>query len=150
VALCTPPWFIPETTPLRKQLLAFRQRHQHLALVVDEYGALMGLVTLEDILEEIVGEITDEKDVEILGIEPRADGAVLVRGWVTVRDLNRHLGWKLPDDQAATVAGLLIHAARKIPEVGQTFSFHGFDFEVLRRQHHQIVLLKVTPAAVPA
>jgi len=149
VALCSPPWFIPETTPLRKQLLAFRQRHQHLALVVDEYGALMGLVTLEDILEEIVGEITDEKDVETLGIEPRADGSVLVGGWVTVRDLNRHLGWKLPDDEAATVAGLLIYEARQIPEVGQTFTFHGFGFEVLRRRHHQIVLLKVTPA-VPA
>ncbi len=145
VALCSPPWFIPETTPLRKQLLAFRQRHQHLALVVDEYGALMGLVTLEDILEEIVGEITDEKDVETLGIEHRADGSVLVGGWVTVRDLNRHLGWKLPDDQAATVAGLLIYEARKIPEIGEAFSFHGFGFEVLRRQHHQIVLLKVTP-----
>jgi CBS domain containing-hemolysin-like protein len=145
-SLVTPPWFVPDTTGLLHQLLAFRQRRSHLAFVVDEYGALMGLVTLEDILEEIVGEITDEKDIEIVGIEPQADGSVLVAGWVTVRDLNRHFGWKLPDDEAATVAGVLIYEAQKIPEVGQKFSFHGFRFEVLRRQHNQIVLLRVIPA----
>jgi magnesium and cobalt exporter, CNNM family len=148
-ALATPPWFIPDTTALLHQLLVFRQRRSHLAFVVDEYGALMGLVTLEDILEEIVGEITDEKDVETVGIEPQADGSVLVGGWVTVRDLNRHFGWKLPDDEAATVAGLLIYEAQKIPEVGQNFSFHGFRFEVLRRQHNQVVLLRINPAAAP-
>jgi CBS domain containing-hemolysin-like protein len=146
-ALATPPWFIPDTTALLHQLLAFRQRRSHLAFVVDEYGALMGLVTLEDILEEIVGEITDEKDIETVGIEPQADGSVLVGGWVTVRDLNRHFGWKLPDDEAATVAGLLIYEAQKIPEAGQKFSFHGFRFEVLRRQHNQIVLLRIIPAS---
>ncbi len=148
-ALATPPWFIPDTTALLHQLLVFRQRRSHLAFVVDEYGALMGLVTLEDILEEIVGEITDEKDVETVGIEPQADGSVLVGGWVTVRDLNRHFGWKLPDDEAATVAGLLIYEAQKIPEVGQNFSFHGFRFEVLRRQHNQVVLLRINPASAP-
>jgi CBS domain containing-hemolysin-like protein len=146
-ALATPPWFIPDSTALLHQLLAFRQRRLHLAFVVDEYGALMGLVTLEDILEEIVGEITDEKDIETVGIEPQADGSVLVGGWVTVRDLNRHFGWKLPDDEAATVAGLLIYEAQKIPEAGQKFSFHGFRFEVLRRQHNQVVLLRVIPAS---
>jgi magnesium and cobalt exporter, CNNM family len=144
-ALCIPPWFIPDTTPLGKQLVAFRQRRSHLAFVVDEYGALMGLVTLEDILEEIVGEITDEKDVETVGIEPQADGAVLVGGWVTVRDLNRQFGWKLPDDEAATVAGLVIYEARMIPEVGQSFAFHDFRFEVLRRQRNQITLLRIVP-----
>jgi Mg2+/Co2+ transporter CorB len=149
VALATPPWFIPDTTALLHQLLAFRQRRSHLALVVDEYGALMGLVTLEDILEEIVGEITDETDVETVGIEPQADGSVLVSGWITVRDLNRHFGWKLPHDEAATVAGLLIYEARRIPEVGQNFAFHGFRFEVLRRQRNQIVLLKIVPPAAP-
>jgi Mg2+/Co2+ transporter CorB len=143
--LCSPPWFIPDTTPLRKQLVAFRQRRQHLALVVDEYGDLEGLVTLEDIIEEIVGEIADEKDVETAGIEPQADGSVLVSGWVTVRDLNRHFDWRLPDEEAATIAGLVIHEAQRIPEVGQSFAFHGFRFEVLRRQRHQIVLLKVIP-----
>jgi CBS domain containing-hemolysin-like protein len=145
--LCSPPWFIPDTTPLRKQLVAFRQRRQHLALVVDEYGDLEGLVTLEDIIEEIVGEITDEKDIETLGIEPQDDGSALVNGWVTVRDLNRHFDWRLPDEEAATIAGLVIHEAQRIPEVGQSFAFHGFRFEVLRRQRNQIVLLKVVPPA---
>ena len=143
--LCSPPWFIPDTTPLRKQLIAFRQQRQHLALVVDEYGDLEGLVTLEDIIEEIVGEIEDEKDVATAGIDPQADGSVLVNGWVTVRDLNRHFDWRLPDEEAATLAGLVIHEAQRIPEVGQSFAFHGFRFEVLRRQRHQIVLLRVTP-----
>ena len=144
------PWFIPDTTPLRKQLVAFRQRRSHLALVVDEYGELEGLVTLEDIIEEIVGEITDEKDVETVGIEAQRDGSVLVSGWITVRDLNRQFDWKLPDEEAATVAGLVINEAQRIPEVGQSFAFHGFRFEVLRRQRNQIVLLRVIPPAAAA
>jgi Mg2+/Co2+ transporter CorB len=146
-ALCIPPWFIPDTTPLREQLVAFRQQRQHLALVVDEYGDLEGLVTLEDIIEEIVGEIADERDIEAVGIEPQADGSVLVSGWVTVRDLNRQFDWRLPDAEAATVAGLIIHEAQRIPEVGQSFSFYGFRFEVLRRQRHQIVLVRIVPPA---
>jgi CBS domain containing-hemolysin-like protein len=144
-ALATPPWFIPDTTALLHQLLAFRQRRSHLAFVVDEYGDLEGLVTLEDILEEIVGEITDEKDVETVGIETLPDGSVLVSGWITVRDLNRQFGWKLPHEEATTIAGLVIYEARMIPEVGQSFAFHGFRFEVLRRQRNQIVLLKIAP-----
>jgi len=130
---------------LRKQLVAFRQRRQHLALVVDEYGDLEGLVTLEDVIEEIVGEIADEKDTEAEGIEPQADGSVLVSGWITVRDLNRQFGWKLPHEEATTIAGLVIYEARMIPEVGQSFAFHGFRFEVLRRQRNQIVLIKIIP-----
>lgn len=144
------PWFIPDTTSLRRQLVAFRQRRQHLALVVDEYGDLEGLVTLEDVIEEIVGEIADERDVETDGIEPQTDGAVLVSGWVTVRDLNRALDWKLPDEEAATVAGLVIHEAQRIPEVGQSFAFHGFRFDILRRQRNQVVLLKISPAGPAA
>jgi len=150
LSLCSAPWFVPDTTPLRKQLVAFRQRRQHLALVVNEYGDLEGLVTLEDIIEEIVGEIADERDVELVGIEAQRDGSVLVSGWVTVRDLNRHFDWNLPDEEAATVAGLVIHEARRIPEVGQSFAFHGFRFEVLRRQRNQIVLLRVIPPAAAA
>ncbi|MDH3663617.1 MAG: HlyC/CorC family transporter [Alphaproteobacteria bacterium] len=146
--LCQRPWFVPDTTPLKRQLIAFRQRRQHLALVVDEYGDLEGLVTLEDVIEEIVGEIADETDVESEGIEAQADGSYLVSGWVTVRDLNRARGWKLPDEEAATIAGLVIHEAQRIPEVGQSFAFHGFRFLVLRRQRNQIVLLKVIPPGV--
>ncbi len=139
------PWFVPDTTPLKRQLIAFRQKRQHLAMVVDEYGDLEGLVTLEDVIEEIVGEITDETDVEQEGILPQSDGSYLVSGWITMRDLNRALGWKLPDEEAATIAGLVIHEAQRIPEVGQSFAFHGFRFLVLRRQKNQIVLLKVVP-----
>lgn len=147
--LATPPWFIPDTTSLLHQLLAFRQRRAHLAFVVDEYGALLGLVTLEDILEEIVGDIVDEKDVEMSGVKQEPDGAVLVEGRVTIRDLNRQFGWQLPDDEATTVAGLLMHEARRIPEAGESFRFHGFRFEVVRRVRHQLALLRIRPE-VPA
>ena len=148
--LATPPWFIPDTTSLLHQLLAFRQRRAHLAFVIDEYGALMGLVTLEDILEEIVGDIVDEKDVEVSGVQQEADGSILVEGRVTVRDLNRQFDWHLPDEEATTVAGLLIFEARRIPDVGENFLFHGFRFEVVRRQRHQLTLLRLRPEPAAA
>ena len=144
-ALAAKPWFVPETTTLRTQLNAFLRQHTHFALVVDEYGALMGLVTLEDILEEIVGEISDEFDVPVTGTRRQPDGSYLVKGTVTIRDLNRQFDWRLPDDEAATIAGLVIHEARVIPETGQTFTFHDFKFEVLRRHRNQITMLKITP-----
>ncbi|HET6971915.1 MAG TPA: HlyC/CorC family transporter, partial [Phenylobacterium sp.] len=139
------PWFIPETTSLKDQLAAFLKRQNHYALVVDEYGALQGLVTLEDILEEIVGEIEDEHDVVAPGIKPAGDGSVLVEGTVTIRDLNRAMNWDLPDDEAVTVAGLLIHQAQAIPEVGQTFTFYRHRFRVEARKGARITLLKVEP-----
>ncbi len=144
-ALLSEPWFIPDTTSLKHQLLEFRQRRQHLAMVVDEYGSLMGLVTLEDIIEEIVGDIVDEKDVEVTGVRVQADGSMLVEGDVTVRDLNRQFDWRLPDEEAATIAGLVIHEAQRIPEVGQSFTFHGFRFEVKNRKGHQITRLRLIP-----
>ena len=150
VALCSPPWFVPETTSLHAQLLAFRHRRAHLAFVVDEYGTLQGLVTLEDVIEEIVGDIQDEKDLEVAGVRQEPDGSVLVEGQVTLRDLNRQFDWRLPDEEASTVAGLVINEARRIPQVGQSFVFHGFRFEVLRRQRHRITLLRVTPLEQPA
>ena len=146
-AIATEPWFVPETTTLREQLNAFRQRQAHFALVVDEYGALQGLVTLEDILEEIVGDITDEHDVTATGVRAEPDGAIVVDGTVTIRDLNRQFDWDLPDEEAATVAGLVMHEARVIPKAGQTFAVHGFTFEVLRRQRNQIAALRVRPPA---
>jgi Mg2+/Co2+ transporter CorB len=139
------PWFIPETTSLLDQLRAFRERREHFAVVVDEYGSLMGIVTLEDILEEIVGEISDEHEVRVAGVRPQQDGSYLVDGTVTIRDLNRELEWQLPDEPASTVAGLVLHESRRIPEVGQEFTFHGFRFAVLRRQRNQITLLRITP-----
>jgi Mg2+/Co2+ transporter CorB len=140
------PWFIPETTSLKDQLTAFLKRQNHFALVVDEYGALQGLVTLEDVLEEIVGEIEDEHDVAgAQGVTPRADGSVVVEGKVPIRDLNRAMNWNLPDDEAVTVAGLLIHEAETIPEVGQTFTFHGHRFHVEARKGARITLLRIEP-----
>lgn len=139
------PWFIPEQTLLLDQLQAFRDRHEHFALVVDEYGALLGIVTLEDILEEIVGDISDETDVQVPGINLHADGSVVAQGDVTIRDLNRQFNWELPDEEATTVAGLILHESRRIPEVGQSFMFYGFRFEVLRRRHHQLTAIRITP-----
>jgi Mg2+/Co2+ transporter CorB len=150
VGLALPPWFVPESTTLLAQLQAFRARREHFALVVDEYGALMGIVTLEDIIEEIVGDIEDEHDKDVTGVMRDADGNYIVEGTVTIRDLNREFDWRLPDDNVATVAGLVLHEARRIPDPGQVFSFHGFRFEVLERQRNQIRLLKITPPADPA
>lgn len=149
-SIATEPWFVPETTSLREQLNAFRRRRAHFGIVVDEYGAVMGLVTLEDILEEIVGEITDEHDVRQIGVREQGDGTLIVDGTVTVRDLNRQFDWQLPDDVATTIAGLVIHEARTIPEPRQTFMFHNFKFEILRRQRNQITVLRVTPPPSPA
>lgn len=147
VSLAAPPWFVPDTTKLVDQLRAFRDRREHMALVVDEYGTLMGLITLEDIVEEIVGDIFDEHETTVAGVRLQPDGAYLVRGTVTVRELNRQLNWRLPEDEAATIAGLVIREARIIPEPGQRFSFHGYGFEILRRQRNQITALRVIPPA---
>ena len=144
-AIITPPSFVPDTTPLYEQLKAFRRCKSPLALVVDEYGDLMGLVTLEDILEEIVGDITDEHDIDVAGVRPQPDGSVNVEGGVPIRDLNRAMDWTLPDDEATTIAGLVIHEARSIPEAGQIFTFHGFRFRVLRRHRNRITSLRITP-----
>ncbi len=138
-------WFVPETTSLREQLDAFLGQRGHLALVVDEYGALRGLVTLEDILEEIVGDISDEHDLHISGLRPQADGSIIVDGSVPVRDLNRAMEWALSDEEATTIAGLVIHEAQTIPVVGQIFTFYGFKFEILRRQRNQIMALRISP-----
>jgi len=145
VEIANDPWFIPETTDLLAQLQAFRQRQEHFAIVVDEYGEVLGVVTLEDILEEVVGEIADEYDVEDEGMRALRDGSVIVEGAVTIRDMNREFDWRLPDEEASTIAGLVLHEARRIPDTGQVFAFHGFRFEILQRQRNQITSIKVTP-----
>ena len=150
MAVVRPPWFVPDIRPLSEQLKAFRRRRTPLALVVDEYGEFMGIVTLEDILEEIVGDITDEHDVEIAGVRPQPDGSVNVDGAVPIRDLNRAMDWNLPDDEATTIAGLVIHEARSIPEPGQSFTFHGFRFQVLRRDRNRLEALRITPVVQKA
>jgi len=144
-AIAMPPWFVPDIRPLSEQLAAFRRRKTPFALVVDEYGEVMGLVTLEDILEEIVGDIADEHEVDLPGVRPQPDGSVTVDGDVPIRDLNRALDWRLPDEEATTIAGLVIHESRSIPEPGQTFTFHGFRFHVLRKNRNRITALRITP-----
>ncbi|MDA8760610.1 HlyC/CorC family transporter [Amylibacter sp.] len=137
-------YFVPETTPLDDQMREFLRRKAHFALVVDEYGDLQGLITLEDILEEIVGEITDEhdEDAEILDGKD-ASGNFKIDGSATIRDVNRMHEWNLPDDEANTIAGLVIHEAQMIPKIGQVFSFHGFRFEIAGRDQNRITKLKV-------
>ncbi len=141
----TPPWFIPESSILFDQLEAFRARHEHFAIVVDEYGALRGIVTLEDIIEEIVGNIEDEHDAIQHGVILREDGSLICQGTVPVRDLNRAYGWTLPEDVATTIAGVILHEARRIPEVGQVYAFYGFRFEILKREGTRIAELRIVP-----
>jgi Mg2+/Co2+ transporter CorB len=145
VKVAMKPYFIPETTTLDEQMREFLARRTHFALVVDEYGALQGLITLEDILEEIVGDITDEFDVvrKDAGLTVAEDGSYLVEGAMTIRDLNRATDWSLPDNEANTIAGLVIHEAQMIPSEGQVFSFHGFRFEVVTRRENRITRLKL-------
>ena len=142
------PWFVPDSTSLKHQLNQFLKQKQQMALVVDEYGEVQGLITLEDILEEIVGQISDEHDAHETAIRPQADGTVNVDGTVPIRDLNRHMNWSLPDEEATTIAGLVIHEAQTIPEPGQTFTFHGYRFEVLRKSRNKITALRVKPVGV--
>jgi Mg2+/Co2+ transporter CorB len=149
-SIARPPWFVPDIRPVYEQLKAFRRRKTHFALVVDEYGEVMGLVTLEDVLEEIVGDISDEHDIVVAGVRPQPDGSVTVDGSVPIRDLNRAMDWHLPDAEATTIAGLVIHEARSIPDAGQTFTFHGFRFQVLRRARNRLTSLRITPLKVPA
>jgi Mg2+/Co2+ transporter CorB len=142
-AIARKPYFVPETTSLQDQLDRFQKDRTHFALVIDEYGALMGLVTLEDILEEIVGDIRDEHDVTVEGVRPAPDGSVYVDGWAPIRDLNRAMDWELPDDEAVTIAGLVIHETQTIPEPGRKFVFHGYQFEILRKHRNQITGLRI-------
>lgn len=148
--LASQPWFTPDTTYLKEQLNQFLKQKSQMSLVVDEYGEVQGLITLEDILEEIVGQIVDEHDTPEMGIRPQADDTVNVDGSVPIRDLNRYMDWHLPDDEATTVAGLVIHEAQSIPEPGQVFTFYGYRFEILRKNRNKIAALRVKPLSSDA
>lgn len=145
--IATRPWFVPDTTALPDQLAAFLRRKAHFALVVDEYGEVEGLVTLEDIIEEIVGDIADEHDIDIQGVKQEADGSIVVDGAVPIRDLNRALDWNLPDEEATTIAGLVIHETQSIPDERQAFTFHGKRFVVMKRDKNRIARLRIRPVA---
>ncbi|MDI7862583.1 HlyC/CorC family transporter [Rhizobiaceae bacterium n13] len=146
VKIAQKPWFVPDSTSLKDQLSAFLRRKVHFAVVVDEYGEVQGVVTLEDILEEIVGDIADEHDLDIQGVRQEADGSIVVDGWVPIRDLNRVLDWNLPDEEATTIAGLVIHESMTIPEERQAFTFYGKRFTVLKREKNRITKLRIRPA----
>lgn len=143
-AVASEPWFVPESTDCLRQLHEFRDRREHFALVVDEYGALQGVVSLEDIIEEIVGEIDDEHDIPVPGMRRQADDTFIVDGRVTIRDLNREFNWDLPDEEASTIAGLVLHEARFIPEEGQSFDIEGLKIDILRRTGNQLRSLRIT------
>lgn len=144
-SLAAEPWYVPDTTTLYDQLQAFRARREHFALVIDEYGTFMGIVTLEDILEEIVGEIDDEHDVTVTGVRRQVGGSYMIDGTVTIRDLNREFEWNLPDEDYSTLAGLIIHEAKTVPDAGQSFTFYECRFDIMKRQRHQLTLIRVTP-----
>ncbi len=146
-AVAATPWFVPDSTALLDQLQAFRRRREHFALIVDEYGAFMGVCTLEDILEEIVGDIADEHDLPLPGVRRQPDGSFVAPGRTPIRDLNREFDWRLPDHDATTLAGLIMHEARLLPDAGQTFEFHGYRFRILRRTRNQIAQIRITPPA---
>src|SRR6185295_11870413 len=145
--LAAQPWFVPDTTSVTDQLNEFLKRKAQMALVVDDYGEVQGLITLEDILEEIVGQIADEHDLHDAAIRVQADGSVNVDGTVAVRDLNRQMDWSLPDEEATTIAGLVIHEAQTIPEPGQVFTFYGYRFEILRKSRNKITAIRVKPVS---
>ncbi len=150
MSFASEPWFVPDATSVKDQLNQFLKKKAQLALVVDEYGEVQGLITLEDILEEIVGQIADEHDTQETHIRPQADGTVNVDGTIAIRDLNRQMDWDLPDEEATTIAGLVIHEAQTIPEPGQVFTFHGYRFEILRKSRNKITALRVKPVPTAA
>jgi Mg2+/Co2+ transporter CorB len=143
------PWFVPETTSLREQLAAFLKRNTHFAIVVDEYGDMQGMVTMQDILEDVLDDLSEEGDVNLPGVRREADGSIVVEGGVSIRDLNRAMGWSLPDSEATTVAGLVIYESRSIPDVRQAFTFHGKRFIVMKRARNRITRLRIRPAVEP-
>ena len=147
--LCQKPWFIPESTKLDNQLMEFKKRKEHFSIVVDEYGEFLGIVTLEDIIEEIVGDIDDEQDM--LKISKKLKDKIfisvwfLVKGNAGIRDLNKELNINLPiNNNISTVAGLVLYESRTIPKTKQVFSFFDLKFEILNKTNNQITLLKIS------
>jgi len=140
------PWFVPDTTSMKDQLAAFLKRNTHFAVVVDEYGDVQGMITMQDILEEVVGDISDDRQPDLSGVRKEADGSIVVDGSVSIRDLNRAMGWSLPDEDATTVAGLVIYESRSIPEERQSFTYHGKRFIVMKRVKNRITRLRIRPA----
>ena len=137
-------WFVPETTSLKDQLQMHLRRKIKLAMVVDEYGALKGMISLEDIIEEIVGDISDEHDIDLSDVIREKDGSLTVTGTTEIRNINRNYGWDLPDEEANTISGLIIHESRSFPKKGQIFQFYGFKFEILEIYRNTISKIRIS------
>ena len=137
------PYFAPETTPILDQLEIFRGRKEHFAIVVNEYGDFRGIVTLEDIIEEIVGEIDDETDINVEGVKSQPDGSLIIDGSVTIRDLNRSLAWDLPDENYNTIAGLVVFETKTIPNPGQEFRLFGIKIRILQKDKNFLSKLRL-------
>jgi len=138
------PLFIPETTSLKEQLKMHLNTKKKLAIVVDEYGVLMGMISLEDIMEEIVGDITDEIDEGLTTVVKNEDGTLTINGGTEIRDINRIYNWNLPEEEANTLSGLIIHESRSFPSEGQVFNYYGFIFEILEVKDNLIHKIKVS------
>ena len=138
------PLFIPETTSLKEQLKMHLNTKKKLAIVVDEYGVLMGMISLEDIMEEIVGDITDEIDEGLTTVVKNEDGTLTINGGTEIRDINRIYNWDLPEEEANTLSGLIVHESRSFPTEGQVFNYYGFIFEILEVKDNLIHKIKVS------
>ena len=138
------PLFIPETTSLKEQLKMHLNTKKKLAIVVDEYGVLMGMISLEDIMEEIVGDITDEIDEGLTTVIKNEDGTLTINGGTEIRDINRIYNWDLPEEEANTLSGLIVHESRSFPTEGQVFNYYGFIFEILEVKDNLIHKIKVS------
>ncbi|HUG98301.1 MAG TPA: HlyC/CorC family transporter [Gammaproteobacteria bacterium] len=149
VAKALEPYFVPEGTPLHTQLLNFQRAKRRLALVVDEYGDIQGLVTLDDILEEIVGEFTTDPADIYRDVQPEADGSFMVSGTANVRELNRMMGWRLPTDGPKTLNGLILERLETIPEAGATLQFGGYRLEIVQTTDNAVRSVRLHPPARP-
>jgi Mg2+/Co2+ transporter CorB len=139
------PLFIPENTPLNRQLLNFQRERSRIGLVVDEYGEILGLATLEDILEEVIGEFTTDPSTSVSDYTPEEDGSYLVNGMINVRDLNRALHMELPTDGPKTLNGMVLEYLEYIPEPGTSLLLSGYPVEIIRTKGNLVKTVRVNP-----
>jgi Mg2+/Co2+ transporter CorB len=139
------PYFVPEGTQLHTQLLHFQHQKRRIGLVVDEYGDILGLVTLEDILEEIVGEFTTDPSTRIKDVHPQPDGTYLVDGSATIRDLNRVMRWELPTEGPKTLSGLITEYLEAIPEPGTSLKLAGYPIEIVQTKDNMVKTALIKP-----
>jgi Mg2+/Co2+ transporter CorB len=149
LALAREPYFIPEGTPLNQQLLNFQNQKRRIGFIVDEYGDIQGLVTLEDILEEVVGEFTSDPATRIKNVYADPDGSYRVSGSVHLRSLNKNLGWKLPLKGPKTVNGLIIEKLENLPQPGRKLEISGYEFEILETRANAVKAARLRPVGAP-